>query len=278
MTAVAIMQLVEQGKVDLDATIQTYLPDFPIKKEGSITVRQLLQHTAGIPEYASNSERENMKHYAALSDAVAIFKDRDLTNIPGEAFHYTSYGYVVLGRVIEQVSGEEYGAYMKKRIWDVVGMPNTGIERAADPVASHAALYHITEKGKISEPKRTDLSDRVPGGGIYSCLDDLLKFGNAVMDGTLLRPGTVQQMWKDPGVKMTGNGYGLGWYLYGENPNYGPVYGHNGSQTGSTTYLMLLPEQRTAVVVLSNTSGAMQTVTNLTIALFDTAAAIRSER
>ena len=76
----------------------------------------------------------------------------------------------------------------------------------------------------------------------------------------------------DPGLKQGGNGYGLGWYLYGENSKYGPVIGHNGSQTGASTFLMLLPQQGTTVVVLSNTSGAMQEISNITVALFDPAA------
>ncbi len=79
-------------------------------------------------------------------------------------------------------------------------------------------------------------------------------------------------MVENPNLKTQGNGYGLGWYLYGENPNYGNVYGHNGTQTGASTFLMLLPEQNTTIVVLSNTSGAIQTVTNITIKLFDISA------
>lgn len=275
MTAIAIMQLVEQGKVELDSTIQTYLPEFPVKSEGTITVRQLLQHSAGISGYKNSKERENQIHYPDLIAAMAIFQDRDLIATPGQAFNYTSYGYVVLGAIIEQVSGLGYEQYLQQHIWDKVGMPNTGVEKAGRIGPDHARLYHISDKGKISSSVFTDLSDRVPGGGVYSNLTDMLKFGDAVLNETLIDPLTLGKMIADPGLKKGGNGYGLGWYLFGENPKYGNVFGHNGSQTGASTFLMLLPEQGTTVVVLSNTSGALQTITNITIALFDVAASVK---
>ena len=275
MTAIAIMQLVEQGSLDLDLPILTYLPEFPVKKEGAITTRQLLQHTAGIGEYASAKERENQFHYATLLDAIAIFKDRDLISVPGAAFHYSTYGYVLLGAIVEKVSGQTFASYMQSRIWDVAGMLDTGVGTDRE---GHAALYHSNGKGKISETKVTDLSDRVPGGGFYSTLTDLLKFGNAVLDGSLISPASLTEMIMDPGIKTDGNGYGMGWYLFGENPKYGNVFGHNGSQAGASTFLMLLPEQRTAIAVVSNTSNALPAVTGITVGLFDPAAIAKAQR
>ncbi len=269
MSAIAIMQLVEQNKIDLDASIRTYIPEFPEKQLGMITVRHLLNHSAGIGGYKNSKERENTTHYGSLTEAMAIFKERDLIAEPGKAFNYTSYGYVVLGVVIERVSGLSFVEYLRRNIWKKAGMSHTGVEVVGQDLPTRAGLYHVSDKGKVSTSDRTDLSDRVPGGGIYSCLTDMLKFGDAVLDGTLIEPSTLQRMLVDPGLKREGNGYGLGWYLFGENPKYGPVFGHNGSQTGASTFLMLLPEQGASVVVLSNTSGAMRAVTDITIALFD---------
>src|SRR5690606_15400722 len=115
----------------------------------------------------------------------------------------------------------------------------------------HAELYHTNGKGRIQSVEHTDLSDRIPGGGVYSTAADMLRFGDALLRGTLLEPKSLAAMWNDPGLKKDGNGYGLGWYLYGQNPKYGPVYGHNGAQTGASTFLMLLPEQKTSIIVLS---------------------------
>lgn len=275
MTAVAVLQLYEQGKVDLDATIQAYIDDFPQKSEGDITVRQLLQHSSGIDGYQSGRERENKVYYNNLEEAIRIFRDRDLVHQPGAAFHYTTYGYVVLGRLIERVSGMSYENYLQKNIWEPAAMTNTGVEIAGRKYENKSALYHLRSGRKLKSVKPTDLSDRVPGGGVYSTVEDLLKFGQALLEGKLLDSSTLELMWQDSGLKREGNAYGMGWYLYGENPHYGPVYGHNGAQTGASTFLMLLPEQQTTIVVLSNTSGAMQTVTDITLKLFDLAAAAR---
>ncbi len=272
MTALAIMQLFEQGKLKLDEPIQIYLPSFPKKKEGEITIRHLLQHTSGIDGYKNNKEQENKTNYPTLSDAVSIFKDRNLVATPGEDFHYTTYGYVVLGLIIERVSGMSYGAYLQSHIWDKAQMTNTGIEETDLDIPNMSLLYHKSSKGQIEEAEQTNLSDRIPGGGVYSTLTDMLKFGDAVLNFSLVKESTFNMMVENPNLKIQGNGYGLGWYLYGENPNYGNVYGHNGTQTGASTFLMLLPQQKTTIVVLSNTSGAIQTVSDITIKLFDIAA------
>jgi CubicO group peptidase (beta-lactamase class C family) len=272
MTAIAIMQLYENGLLKLDEPIQTYLPTFPKKKEGDITIRQLLQHSSGLDGYRNTSEQENKINYPGLDDAVSLFKDRDLIATPGQTFHYTTYGYVVLGLIIERVSGMSYAAYLQANIWDKVQMKNTGIEYFNSVVPKKTMIYHRNSKGKIKGAAQTNLSDRIPGGGVYSTVTDMLRFGDAIVNNSLIKASTFKMMTENPNLKTEGNGYGFGWYLYGENPNYGNVYGHNGTQTGASTFLMLLPEQKTTIVVLSNTSGAIQTVSDITIKLFDIAA------
>ncbi|MCB9082347.1 MAG: beta-lactamase family protein [Lewinellaceae bacterium] len=271
-TAVAIMQLYERGEVDLDKPLQTYLPDFPVKQAGVITLRQLLGHTAGIDDYQSAKERENQVHYPSLAAAVALFQDRDLVAPPGTAFHYTTYGYVLLGLVIEEVSGLPYEEFLKTNIWGPAGMSNTCIEYRGREYPEQSLLYHQSRPGKIKEADATDLSDRIPGGGIQSTVEDLLKFGDALIANTLLKPDTQAIMFADHGLKQEGNGYGLGWYLYGENPQYGNVVGHTGGQTGASAMFMLLPAQQTTIVVLANTSGALQRVSNIAVQLFPIAA------
>lgn len=272
MTAVAIMQLYEQNKIELDKPIQTYLPTFPKNDKGDITIRQLLQHSSGLDGYKNNKEQENKVDYASLADAVSIFQDRELISVPGQAFNYTTYGYVALGLIIENVSGLSYEKYMQTNIWDKAQMTSTGIEYFNKTIPNKAEIYHRNSKGKISKAEQTNLSDRIPGGGIYSTVTDMLKFGDAVLNNYLLKESTFEMMVENPNLKTQGSGYGFGWYLYGENPTYGNVYGHTGTQTGATTFLMLLPQQKTSIVVLSNTSGSIQRVSDITIKLFDIAA------
>lgn len=268
MTAIGIMQLVEKEKVDLDAPLQTYLSDFPEKKEGTITLRQLLQHASGIPAYAKMKEQENTQDYPDLKAAMDIFQNRELLSKPGAEFNYTSYGYVVLGRVIEEVSGMSYEAYMQKNIWDPAGMSQTGIEVYQSDHPEKTSIYHRKKAGKIKLAQETNLSDRIPGGGLYATVEDLLRFGEAVLNNKLISETSLQAMMQDSGLKKEENAYGLGWYLYGKNPKYGEVIGHTGGQTGCSAMFMLMPEVKTVIVSLSNTSGAMQRVSNVAVGFF----------
>lgn len=253
ITAVAIFQLVEQEKVELDAPIGNYLKSLPEDKK-TISTRQLLSHTSGIPQYNGIEEIENTTHYASLEDAMAVFIDRPLLHVPGSQYFYTTYGYVVLGRIIEAVSGTSYESYMKEHIFSPSGMEQTFVEDLNKVNPNQSCLYHNKSK-KAKAGKANDLSNRVPGGGFISTVNDLLKFGYALLDGKLISLESFHQMMKYQDVSYDGNKYGLGWFLYGPAPNEHLVIGHSGGQTGCTSQLMMIPKSKTVVVVLSNTSG-----------------------
>ncbi|WP_088341919.1 serine hydrolase domain-containing protein [Robiginitalea sediminis] len=252
-TAVAVMQLVESGQVALEAPIETYLPDLPENKK-QLTVAQLLGHTSGLTQYRDEAEIENTIHYRSLQEAMEVFIDRPLLFPPGTQYFYTTYGFVVLGRILETVSGMPYAAYMKRFIFDPAGMTATYAENLDQVQPDASCLYHHNGR-RAKAGKQNDLSNRTPGGGFRSTVEDVLKFGHAVLDGTLLKPETLELMIRPQPVAYEGNKYGLGWYLYGPPPNEHLVIGHSGGQTGCTSQLMLVPKTKTAVVVLSNTSG-----------------------
>ncbi len=265
MTAVAIMQLMEAGKINLDDKVSQYLNAFPHEQ---ITVRQVLNHSSGIRAYQNKKEQNNFKNYPNLQSAAAIFLNDDLLFEPGTAFNYTSFGYTILGMLIEEISDLSFEQYLKLNVWDKVGMKNTGVEKIDVKVDGKAEIYHRNNKGKIKLVKQTDLSDRIPAGGIYSSSEDLVKFGMGILNGKLIKPETMVLMQENLGLKKEGNGYGLGWYLYGENPKLGNVFGHNGAQLGTSSWLMLLPDQNAVVCVVSNTSGALQETFGVTMGLF----------
>lgn len=259
MTAIAAMQLAEQGQLDLDLPITEYLPAFPKKAKGTITSRHLLNHTSGLTGYQSPEEAENEVAYANLEEAMQVFANRPLLFEPGTGFFYTTYGYVVLGRIIEAVSGQSYETYMQTHIWGPSGMKHTGVEVYGEPVTDAACLYHK----KRRKPKLADqnnLSNRTPGGGLYTTLEDMIRFGNAVVNHQLVKAETLEEMMSTPDIEKEGNPYGLGWFLYGPPPYEHLVIGHSGEQTGAATQLMLIPESKTVVVVLANTSGAWKAV------------------
>ena len=253
-TAIAVMQLVEKGLVDINASIQTYVPNFPKKKRGTITVKHLLEHSSGLGAYKNNKERETKKEYPTLTDAMSVFKSRKLEFKPGTNYAYTTYGYVVLGLLIENVSGKTYAEYIEENIFRPAGMKNTHLEKYGVEVANKSALYSRNKKGIIKEMPTNNLSNRIPAGGYYSTVDDLLAFGNAVLEHKLIEESTLQQMTQNNGLKKEGNPQGFGWFLYGGKENTEGVIGHSGGQTGSSTQILIIPSTKRVVVTLANTS------------------------
>lgn len=255
MTALAIMQLVEQGKIDLDKPIQTYIPDYPQLSKTAITTRMLLAHASGIGGYKSAKEAQSHKSYPNLESAMKVFHERDLEFEPGTAVGYASYEYVVLGVIIEKVSGESFEDYMTNHIWKPAGMVNTGIEHHTHPsiYKNKTHLFHA-KRGKSKRAQVNDLSNRTPGGGFHSTLSDMLLFGDAIITNKLVSQTTLDEMTKVYYGKAEGNPFGLGWKIYvPTNPS--EVIGHGGAQTGANTHLFIKPKDKIVVVVLSNTSG-----------------------
>jgi len=254
MTAVAILQLYEQGKLDLDEPVRTYVPEFPQKPEGDFTTRQLLIHTSGIAHYKSDKDGAVFKEYPTLLSAMGRFKDRDLIAKPGERHQYTTYGYVVLGVIIEKISGMSYEAYMKKYIWEPAGMKNTSVEKKGQVVENKSSLYKITDKGKLKDDFKTNISAKVPGGGIQSTAEDLLLFGKAILENTLIKEETRDLMITDSEMKKRGNPYAMGWFLYAKEDSLrGRIIGHSGAQAGTSTQLMILLDKGIVVSTISNT-------------------------
>jgi serine beta-lactamase-like protein LACTB len=259
LTAVAAMQLAEKGKLDLDAPIQKYVPSFPSKKF-PITTRQLLAHVSGIRNY-KRGEGERTNRYEHLTEALAIFKDDPLDFEPGTRFSYTTFGYTLLGAVIEGSSGMGYDEYMRENIYKPAGMQRTQVDDIFVLIPNRARGYTPRVFGRFDGNIRNailmDSSYKVPGGGLVSTAEDLARFVIAVRNGTLIKQETFERMSKSQKTRDgLETGYGYGWYIErreGRQPD-GSVW-HGGVQPGFTADLWLLPQKRFAVVILTNLEG-----------------------
>lgn len=259
MTAVAVMQLVQQGKLDLDAPVQQYCPAFPLKtspdgKPWVVTTRELLSHRAGVRWYRDDTEAKNAKHYDTLAEAVKHFGDDPLQFAPGEKMLYSTYGYVVVGCAIEGASHMKFSDYMQQAVFSLSKMNAT---QADDPqkLVPHRARGYVKTKGEqLENAPFFDPSDRLPGGGWLSTSEDLARFADAVMSDKLVTSATLEEMWKPLSNRDDGSGYGLGWGI-GKLDGH-RVVGHNGGQAGSSTSLKLVPDRRLAVAVMTNVEGA----------------------
>lgn len=266
MTATSILQLVEKGILDLDVPIQKYLPDYPVKKEGDITIRMLLNHTSGTPAYRYFSgENRPTKNYSTLVEATNKFKNRRLKHKPGTKYFYTSYGYTILGAIIEEVTGMSYQAYMQENIWTPCGMTNTSTEEFAKTYKNKSRLYKKTKRG-FKYDKVTDLSIKYPAGGVQSTAGDMLRFAKAMLNNKLIKKETKKSAFQIPAFeKGTEMEYGLGWitYTFEEKDGLGFMFYHDGHQSGTSTVLYILPEKRLAVVALANSSKSNSEVQSL---------------
>jgi serine beta-lactamase-like protein LACTB len=259
MTAIAILQLYEKGKINLDLPIQNYLPEFPKKEKGDITIRQLLNHTSGIPHYKSDLGIFNFTHYDNCEKALEKFENRELVFKPGTDFLYSSFGYTLLGAILEEVSGKSYQTYMQENIWKPANMTNTNLEQTKTNV-------YIKLGNHFYRSPKNDLSYTYSGGGIQSTAEDLLKFGKAILNYSLINSTTTGFM-----IQLTNNEskemeYTFGWDNW-KSPKFGKVIEHNGTQVGSSSYFRIYFDKRMVVATLANNLNSSEEVRNLSIEL-----------
>jgi CubicO group peptidase (beta-lactamase class C family) len=249
MTALALVTLVGRGRIDLDAEVQRYVPTFPQKKY-PITIRQLAGHLAGIRHYAGN-ESDSRVHYASVLDSLAIFKDDPLIDVPGEKWHYSSYGYNLLSAAIEQAAGEPFLDYMSDTVFKPLGMTQTVPDQLAE-VVSNRGRYYFRRDGKYYNEPEVDNSYKWASGGILSTTDDLVRFGLAHMDPTRVSPASLSLLWTEQKTTSgEATGYGIGWRI-AVDADGNRWIGHGGGSTGGTSQLWVFPEHGLVIAMASN--------------------------
>lgn len=236
LTASAVMLLVERGQVRLDAPISTYVADTPAAWH-SITVQQLLSHTSGLPDYFSFDEFADELNLTT-DGIIAVAKKYPLESEPGSEYLYSNTGYVLLGKLIENVSGQPYGAFLRENLFDPLQMAATGREEN-----TMTAVGYV----RPNKPARMfPITNALGDGDVWTTVGDLYKFHRALQDGTILTPASREKMFTPIGE----NHYGLGWEVQTWNDRR--VLSHNGSINGFVTELMRFPEDDTVIILLSN--------------------------
>lgn len=254
LSAIAAMQLWEQGKLDLDAPVQKYCPAFP-QKTTPITTRMVMGHLAGIRHYKTgpdDMEIGNTRHFDdPIQAGLDFFKNDPLVSEPGSHFHYSTQGYTLVGCVIQGASGAKYTDVMTKNVFQPAGMEHTVVDDRFAIIPYRTRFYEKTESGTTRNADFLDSSYKIPGGGWLSSAEDMARFEVAILDGKLIKPATRDLMWTplkpSDGSKDT---YGLGWGVSDENGVQ--VFGHTGGQQGTSTAFLIAPAQRIGVVVLAN--------------------------
>ncbi len=251
LTSVALGLLVQQGRLDVDVPIQRYVPDFP-KKAWPITARQLAGHLAGIRHY-EQGEFESRTHYDSVRQGLSVFERDALLFEPGTQFSYSSYGWNLLSAVIEGASGEKFLDFMEKNVFRPAGMAHTGPDDAAAIVPGRARFYtRDPGTGVVVNAGFVDNSIKWAGGGFVSTAEDLVAFGNALLEGRLLEPQTVRLLWT-PQKTRDGKdtGYGMGWTVDRDTRGRRRVR-HSGGAQGGAANLVIYPEDGLVLAMIVN--------------------------
>ena len=254
ITAVAVLQLWERGKLDLDAPAQKYCPAFP-QKEWPITARELLGHLGGIRHYNSDGKgdipEDSARHFASMEESLQIFAADPLVSKPGTKFNYSTYGYTLLGCVLEGATSQKYVDFVRENVFKPARMEHTQADDFFAVIPHRTRWYHKDKAGAVRNAGVLDSSYKIPGGGLISSADDMARFEAAILADKLVQRSTRDLMWTI--LKPTEgkpSHYALGWFVA---EKFGlRTAGHTGGQQGTDTAFLMAPERRAGVVVLAN--------------------------
>jgi serine beta-lactamase-like protein LACTB, mitochondrial len=255
LTAVALMQLVEQGKIDLDSPVQKYVPSFP-DKGAKITPRLLAGHLAGIRHYKGD-EFLLSKHYDSVLDGLKIFEDDPLVAPPGTAFHYSSYGFDLLSAVIEGACGEDFLGYMEQHVFTPLGLVDTTADQNRSIVEQRSRFYEREKDGTTENAPYVDNSYKWAGGGFLSTPEELVRFGSALLHPGFLRENSLRLLFTSQ--KTTSGeetGYGIGWFIHKSKTGQ-RIYEHAGGSVGGTSQLIIYPDSHVVVALTTNLSEGL---------------------
>jgi len=251
-TVAAAAQLAEQGRIDLDAPVQRQLLWLGANW-APITPRQLAAHVSGLPHYQSVDADRGSRAYATGREAVAIFSARDLLSAPGAAYSYSSWGYTLLGTMVEEADGRSFPDYVSAEVAPGLAI-RADATNSGDPDASRAYGF---DAGRVVEAPRHDFSYTWGGGGLGGTASAVASFGGRMIDGRVVRSETFDAMLvplRLANGKLAGDddySVGFGWRI-GADADGAPFVHHNGVTQGARSTLGLWRGERTAVSLLSN--------------------------
>lgn len=249
LTAVGVMQLVEDGKLSLDDEIRAHVPAYPAKP-WPIALRHLLTHTSGIRHYKKNAgEISSTIEYPTLADAVGIFGDDPLEFEPGTSYRYTSFGFNLLTGAIESASGKGFGDYLEREIFEPAGMRHSSLAVAGESEATATAYWSPRGRRRPAVDELPNVSGRYGSSGLVTTPSDLVRLFVALGSGELLATETTRRMFDVPFPKVAED-QGLGWNVTTENGRR--VIYRTGAGTGYTGIVEYFPDHGVAGAVLIN--------------------------
>jgi CubicO group peptidase (beta-lactamase class C family) len=255
------MQLYEQGKIDLNSPVKTYIPDYPGKGADKITIRQLLNHTSGLPYIGPKSKEEavekGMEEFQiphTIDDAIRKYYSYDLVNEPGKVFSYNNGEYIILGKIIENIYGKSYEEVLIQQILKPLGMNNSGLLFQYKIIKNLSDSYFsMNDSSGLVNDLPVYIQNWYSAGAMYSTISDLSKFSESLFSGKLLKQESLNLM-LSPGL----DDYGFGvWVYYLElNGRKYKVIKRPGDIMGTKAQFVYLPDEYLSIIILANTDSA----------------------
>lgn len=245
-TATAILMLKEKGLLDIQDTIDKYIPDYP--DGNKIKIYNLLNHTSGIPEHLKFVDREQWmegKHTYTMKELIKLFKYKPFDFEPGTNFNYSNSNYILLGYIIEKVSGMSYEDYINNNIFKPLKMEQTGMLSWRDTAKEMASGYLKIESESATKSFIMEPTLESAAGEIYSTVEDLLKWNNNLCSGKLIDESSLKEMFT-PYM----NNYGYGWFV--KKINEDNIVFHGGGVPGYTAHIARNIDKGYVAIILSN--------------------------
>ena len=252
-TSMLIMRHVEKGEIGLDDPMTKYLPAYPKAQGDKVTVRHLLNHTSGIPSYTSIISIRSDRNAYTLDSLIAVFSTKPLEFEPGTQFRYNNSGYVLLGAILEKVTGRTYEQLLREELLEPLGMDDTGYDHAEPIIKRRAAGYE--RGGGVRNAEFLDMSVPYAAGAMYSTVEDLFRWDRALYTDKLLSEKAKAEYFK-PGLSGYAFGWGIGTIKLGRSPDSVRTISHGGGINGFNTLILRIPVQQHLIVLFNNTGSA----------------------
>ncbi|MBN8470960.1 serine hydrolase [Corallococcus exiguus] len=253
-TAMVILQLVAEGKLKLDDTLVSALPDYRKDTGARITLTHLLNHTSGIPNYTNAPDffAKVSRNPYAVADFVKQFASGDLEFEPGSKYAYSNSGYFLLGAIIERATGKTYAQAVQERIFTPLGMKDSGYDVTATVLPKRASGYELVPDGYVNA-SYLDMSLPYAAGSLYSTVEDLYRWDRALYENKLL-PEALKQKMFTPGLENYGFGLSMDPLTLSDGKTVLATIGHSGGINGFSSRIYRVPVGREVVILLDNTS------------------------
>lgn len=253
LTSYAVALLHERGQLDIDEPIQTYVPSFPEKRSGEISVRLLAGHLAGIRHYQDGELGLDVQ-YDSVLDALTIFAVDPLVAVPGDSFNYSSYGWNLISAAVEAASGMPFLTFMEDEVFAPLGMHHTAADQVKDVIPGRTGFYYIDpDSDRVVNGPHVNSSYKWGGAGFLSSSEDLARFGRALLKENVLSEGSRELLWTSMTTRDgASTGYGFGWFIAEQD---GKVWvEHPGGIVGGAAVLRVYPNEGTVMAIVGNLS------------------------